>query len=160
MTRQHFLRTGLLGATGFLATPRLRAQTQKPAPLNDEIVKEFVLKAHSDLDRVTEMLENEAGLLQVAHDWGGGDFETAIGASSHVGHRELVAYLLGKGARMNLFTAAMLGDLELVKLTLKRYPGQLKTKGPHGLSLMYHAKKGGTEAEAVVAYLESLGVSE
>jgi hypothetical protein len=29
--------------------------------------------------------------------------------------------------------------------------------GPHGLTLVDHARKGGPQAEAVVAYLESIG---
>ncbi|MCB0547486.1 MAG: hypothetical protein KDD19_07840 [Phaeodactylibacter sp.] len=37
---------------------------------------------------------------------------------------------------------------------------QLYTKGPHGLSLMHHAKKGGEEALAVVEWLEGQGIGQ
>ncbi len=162
ITRNSFLRHSLLGLGGIaLAPPLLRSQqNQKPPPISPEIVKEFVGKSHGDFDRIREMLENEPGLLQVAWDWGGGDFETGLGAGSHVGHKEIASYLLEKGAPINLFTAAMLGNISLVKSIIEAYPGQLHTKGPHGLSLMHHAKKGGDEALAVVEYLQSMGVEK
>jgi hypothetical protein len=158
MNRKKFLQQSIVGAAGLIGLPKavFAFQQDKPAPFKPEIVKEFVGKSHSNMDRIKEMLENEPGLLHVAWDWGGGDFETGLGAASHVGYRDLSVYLLEKGARMNLFTAAMLGDLKLVKMILDSYPGQLHTKGPHGLSLMHHAQKGKDDALAVVEYLESL----
>ena len=104
------------------------------------------------------MLENEPSLLHATWDWGEGDFETALGACSHTGNKKVANYLLEKGAIINIFTAAMLGDLQLVKAIIDRYPGQLHAKGPHNLSLMHHAKKGQEDALAVVEYLESKGV--
>ena len=35
-------------------------------------------------------------------------------------------------------------------------PGAHRVKGPHGIPLMAHAKRGGPEAEAVVKFLEEL----
>ena len=158
MNRKKFLQQSFIGAAGLLSLPKglFTFQQAKPEPFKPEIVKEFVGKSHSNMDRIKEMLENEPGLLHVAWDWGGGDFETGLGAASHVGYRDLSLYLLEKGARMNLFTAAMLGDLKLVKMIIESYPGQLQTKGPHGLSLMHHAQKGKEHAVAVVEYLEGL----
>jgi hypothetical protein len=52
----------------------------------------------------------------------------------------------------------MLGKLDIVKAMLGAYPGLLHAKGPHGIPLMSHARKGGVEAEPVVAFLESQGV--
>lgn len=162
ITRKTFLRHSLLGLSGITLAPALlrSQQNQKPPALSPEIVKEFVGKSHSDFDRVREMLENEPGLLQAVWDWGGGDFESALGAGSHVGHRDIALYLLEKGAPVNLFTAAMLGNLTLVKAIAEAYPSQLFSKGPHGLSLMHHAKKGGDEALAVVEYLEKAGIKK
>ena len=163
MDRKKFLHQSFLATSGLLTLPNLIFASQdnkRPPQLKPEIVKEFVGKSHRDLDRIKEMLENEPSLLHVAWDWGGGDYETGLGAASHVGHRELAEYLLEKGARMNLFTAAMLGNLNLVKAIVESYPGQLHTKGPHGLSLMHHAKKGKEAAEGVVAYLEELGIEK
>lgn len=157
ITRNAFLKSSLVAIGGAVFTPPTAFAKSDP-PLDTVLVKEFVGKSHSDLDRVREMLGSEPTLLHATFDWGNGDFETAIGAASHVGYRELALFLLDNGARMNLFTAAMLGDLELVRLFIERYPGQLYTKGPHGLSLMHHARKGGEPALPVVEFLSSLGV--
>ncbi len=50
-----------------------------------------------------------------------------------------------------------MGRLDIVKTTLAAYPNLVHAKGPHGLTLMFHAKKGGEEAAPMVKYLESLG---
>ena len=162
ITRKGFLRRLCAGAPTLLFFPHLNttAFRQDKEPLGRKLVHEFVLQAHRDLDKVKALLEETPALLHAAWDWGGGDFEVALGAASHVGHRELAEYLLGQGARMNLFTAAMLGNLNLVKAITGPYPKQLFTKGPHGLSLMHHARKGGEQALAVVDWLEAQGVKE
>ncbi|HQX00881.1 MAG TPA: hypothetical protein PLQ94_02150, partial [Anaerolineales bacterium] len=56
----------------------------KPA-LELNIVEEFVGKAHGNFDRIKEMLTQEPALVNATWDWGGGDFETALGAASHMG---------------------------------------------------------------------------
>ncbi|MBD3165705.1 ankyrin repeat domain-containing protein [bacterium] len=106
-------------------------------------VEEFVKAGHNNLPRTKEMLEREPGLLNAAWDWGDGDFETALGGASHVGNREIARYLIGEGARMNLFTSTMLGEVEIVKPWLDAYPDLVHSKGPHGLSLLHHAERGG-----------------
>ena len=42
------------------------------------------MAAHGDLQRSKELLELQPGLLNAAWDWGGGDFETALGGASHM----------------------------------------------------------------------------
>ena len=121
-----------------------------------EIVQEFVAKAHGDFQRVVELLEQEPGLINATWDWGGGDFETALGAASHMGHKEIANYLLERGARLDLFAAAMLGKLNIVKAALESYPNAAKIQGPHGISLIAHAQAGGEDAKAVLEFLESL----
>ncbi len=140
------------------ATPAPAASTRPPKPpaLAPELVKEFVGKAHGDLARVQELLAQEPGLLNAVWDWGGGDFESAMEASGHTGHRDIAEFLLSKGARMNIFCAAMLGKLDLVKATLDAFPDLKTSKGPHGLMLKHHATKGGEQAVAVLAYLEQI----
>ena len=83
----------------------------KPA-LESNLVEEFVRVAHSDLERTRELLEQESGLVNATWDWGGGDFETALGAASHMGRKDIANYLLENGARLDLFAAAMLGSLK------------------------------------------------
>ena len=63
--------------------------------------------------------------------------------------------LLAHGARLDLFAAAMLGQLEIVKAILTAFPALKDTKGPHGIPLLVHAQQGGAEAAAVVAYLST-----
>ena len=64
----------------------------KGPPLDKELVDAFVLKAHGDIDAVKAMLEREPTLVNCARDWGGGDWETGLGAASHVGNREIAEF--------------------------------------------------------------------
>ena len=124
--------------------------------LEASLVQEFVGNAHGDLDRVKELFAQQPALINACWDWGGGDFETALGAASHMGRRDIAEFLLEKGARLDLFAAAMLGQLDIVKAALKAFPGAFHTPGPHGIPLIAHAKAGGEEAKQVLEYLESL----
>jgi hypothetical protein len=127
-----------------------------PPALPSEMVQEFVAKAHGDLEQVQTLLHQEPALVNAAWDWGGGDWETGLGAAAHVGRRDIAHYLLGHGARLDLFAAAMLGHLELVVAILAAYPDMRQALGPHGIPLLVHAQAGGPEAAAVVDYLQSL----
>ena len=112
------------------------------------------------MDRVKEMLEEHPTLLNAAHDWENGDFETGLGAASHVGYKELVQYFLNQGAQANIFTACLFGRMDIVKPMIEAFPSILHSKGPHGYTLLHHAIEGGEEALEVKGYLESLGASE
>ncbi|MCI0550978.1 MAG: ankyrin repeat domain-containing protein [Anaerolineae bacterium] len=127
----------------------------KPA-LELSLVEEFVGVAHTDLERTRELLEQEPGLANATWDWGGGDFETALGAASHMGRKDIANYLLENDARLDLFAAAMLGKFEIVKSVLKAYPNAIHVPGPHNISLLEHAKFGGEDASAVYEFLQSL----
>jgi hypothetical protein len=131
---------------------------KRPDPLAPTLVEEFVRKAHADLAATKSLLAETPGLLNATWDWGGGDFEMGIGGAGHMGNREIAEFLISEGGRMDIFVAAMLGKLDIVKAMLAAYPGLLRSKGPHGIPLMTHAKKGGTPAEPVVAFLESQGL--
>jgi hypothetical protein len=126
----------------------------KPA-LEATLVQEFVGNAHGDLNRVKELLAQEPSLINSCWDWGGGDFETALGAAAHMGRRDIADFLLGNGARLDLFAATMLGKLEIVKATLAAFPEAIRTPGPHGIPLVAHARAGGEEAREVLEFLES-----
>jgi len=101
-----------------------------PPALRSELVFEFVSVAHTDLERVKALLTQERALVNAAWDWGGGDWETGLGA------------------------AAMLGELEIVKAILTPFPEMRLANGPHGISLLAHAQEGG--ATNVVEFLNSL----
>ena len=128
---------------------------EKPA-LETTLVQEFVGNAHGNFARVKELLEQEPALVNATWDWGGGDFETALGAASHMGNKQIAIYLLEHGARLDIFAAAMLGKLEVVKAALEAYPEMVNTPGPHGIPLYVHAEAGGEDAKLVLEYLNSL----
>ena len=127
----------------------------KPA-LEATLVSEFVSKAHGKLEAVKELLEREPALINAAWDWGGGDWETGLGAASHMGRKDIAHLLLERGARLDLFAAAMLGKLEVVKTTLQAFPEAHDVKGPHGIPLIAHAEAGGEDAKAVLEFLKGL----
>jgi hypothetical protein len=127
----------------------------KPA-LESSLVQKFVQVAHSDINQVKEMLSQEPNLINATWDWGGGDFETGLGAAAHMGHADIANYLLEHGARIDLYAAAMLGKLEIVKAVLETYPDAINIPGAHGIPLIVHAQKGGENAKAVLDYLMSL----
>lgn len=127
----------------------------KPA-LEATLVQEFVGNAHGNFERVQELLTQEPALVNATWDWGGGDFETALGAAAHMGNEQIANYLLEHGARLDIFAAAMLGKLEVVKAALEAYPEMVNTPGPHGIPLVTHAEAGGADAKAVLDYINSL----
>jgi len=127
-----------------------------PGALEAELVKEFVSVAHGSLPAVQNLLESEPRLLNAVWDWGGGDFESALGAAGHMGRRDIADYLLARGARTDLFVAAMLGQLDVVRAILTAHPEAARSLGPHGIPLKAHARAGGEQAQAVLEYLETL----
>ena len=127
---------------------------KKPA-LEITLVQDFVGKSHADLGRIKELLSREPALINSAWDWGGGDWETGLGAAAHMGRHDIATYLLQNGARLDLFAAAMLGNLEIVKSTLEAYPDAIDIPGPHGIPLIAHAQAGGHAALQVYEYLKS-----
>lgn len=164
ITRRNFVTrtaTGLvlaspLGVVAQTAAPQ-QPVPKRPDPLVPALVNEFVRKAHADLAATKAMLAEQPALLNATWDWGGGDFETGLGGAGHMGNREIAEFLIGQGARLDIFVASMLGRLDIVRAMLGAWPALLQSKGPHGIPLMRHAKAGGEQAKAVVDYLESLG---
>ncbi len=128
---------------------------KKPA-LDITLVQDFVGKAHADLKGVKELLAQEPALVNSAWDWGSGDWETGLGAAAHMGRHDIVNFLLQNSAHLDLFAAAMLGQLEIVRATLEAYPEAINIPGPHGIPLIAHAQAGGNEALQVYEYLKSL----
>src|SRR4051794_15792629 len=57
----------------------------KGPPIPSALVKEFVGAGHANLPRVREMLAAYPTIINGTWDWGGGDFETALGGASHMG---------------------------------------------------------------------------
>jgi hypothetical protein len=132
---------------------------ERPPAIDSALVAEFVLKAHGDIDTVKRLVEQEPELVNAAWDWGGGDWETGLGAAAHVGHRQIAEYLLHHGARMDVFAAAMLGHTEIVRAMLEVQPRLRDARGPHGIPLVAHAEAGGEQAREVLDLLRAVAVN-
>ncbi len=127
-------------------------------PLQDpDLVRQTVGHSHGKFAELRALVEARPALANAAIDWGFGDWETAIGAASHTGQREIAKFLIQHGARPDLFTFTMLGNLAAVRGALEVDPSLAKLKGPHGIPLLAHAKAGGEQAAAVFEYLTGLG---
>jgi hypothetical protein len=145
----------MLQVTDSAALPQLIPDIFPAQP--PELVREMVIVSHFDLKRVRELVERRPSLARAAWDWGFGDWETALGAASHMGNRPIAEYLVSKGARPSLFSAAMFGQLDVVKAFVAAQPGVKRIRGPHSISLLAHAKAGGQAARSVFEFLQSLG---
>jgi hypothetical protein len=144
---------GVSGRASAATTPTAIETFPAQAP---DVVREMVTVAHGNIKRVKELVEARPSLAKAAMDWGFGDWEDALGAASHVGNPEIASYLIAHGARPTLYSATMFGQLEVVKAFLAAQPGAQRIPGPHGISLLAHAKNGGKPGDAVYQYLESL----
>jgi len=157
---------GLLAPTAAYAFPQQNQTGSQPsaspsnAPIRPEpkrgprqdldAVASFVGLAHKDanLEKVAAMLEKEPHLVYASWDWGAGDWETGLGGASHVGSRKMARFLLEKGARIDAFCAAMLGERTVVGALIASDKAVVNARGPHGYSLLYHAAISGDTAIA------------
>lgn len=179
--RRKLLQTSALGILGLSLPFAGRSESiferntfvsGKPYPaypsLDPELVNDVVGKSHFDLDTVKKLVEKRPELARATWEWRFGDFESAVGAASHVGRRDIVQYLLSKGARPNIFTYTVLGAYDAVKNMIEFTPGIQTTLGPHGISLLDHSRASlrmentmsATEVDnckKLIDYLESLG---
>ncbi|CAN5586538.1 hypothetical protein BH11PLA2_BH11PLA2_51220 [soil metagenome] len=137
------------------AVPGFKPSWKKPQ-INRVLVQDFVTFAHSDLAMTKKLVEKAPLLVNAMIDWGGGDWESGLGGAAHMGRRDIVEYLLAAGARVDLFCAAMMGQLEAVKALLTLEPKLIDARGPHGFTLHFHAQVGGKDAEKVLEYLQSV----
>jgi len=120
-----------------------------------DLVRQFVIAGHGNLEMVKEMLAQQPALINATWDWGSGDWETALGGASHMGNKPIAEYLLAHGARMDVFCATMLGKTEIVKAFLADDPKVVDLKGPHGIPLVRHAQAG--KQDALVEMLTAAG---
>ena len=161
MHRKQFLLNTSLGVTSLIINPlKSSSQTQQVDPYKIEIVKEFVIAGHGKIEEVRQMLLEYPNLLYCRYDWGNGDFEEAIEGAGHVGNQEIAKYLIDQGARPNIYVLTMLGETEIVKSILMKYPVLLNGKGPHGFTLLHHAMKGGESSKELLEYFNEKGLKE
>lgn len=174
MTRRTLLTAGI----GVAAAPVLALAQDKPGPreapfsrdypepefkpswknpqISRQMLQDFVIYAHSDLAMTQKLLDKEPMLINGVMDWGAGDWESGLGGASHMGRHDIVAALLARGARIDIFCATMMGQIEVVKSLLKLEPKLIDARGPHGFNLHFHAQLAGKKADEMVAYLQSI----
>jgi len=157
MNRKTFLKNGLLlgGTVGF--TPLLGAI--KAVSLFDHLeIQEFVIAAHKDFEATKKIVETKPLLLNCANQAKKGDFETAMGGACHMGRKDIADLLLSKGARLDIFNLVFLGYHNLVKQLIKDFPHLLHAPGPHGFTLLHHAKVG--DHKEMATWLEEQGLNK
>ncbi len=135
--------------------------------MDDEMVSGIVGASHFNFDKVKELVSKRPELAGAAWDWGFGDWETALGAASHVGRRDIAELLMSHGARPDIFTFAMLGAYKSLQEIVETVPGIQSIPGPHGITLLQHAKNrlldknittdDKVNVNKVISYLESVG---
>ena len=162
MNRKIFLKQTVFTTAGSIMSFPVLANSHKAEvePLPQEKVKQFVIAGHGKFDEVKTMLVEFPTLLYATWDWGNGDFETALEGAGHVGNKEIANYLIGLGARTNLFVLTMLGKTSIVKNFLDTFPQYLSARGPHGLTFLHHAQKGGDDSKELLEYFQSKGLKE
>ncbi|MCA0455534.1 MAG: ankyrin repeat domain-containing protein [Chloroflexi bacterium] len=122
------------------------------AELTPEIIREFVIAAHFNADKVQSMLAEQPALLQARHQWGEGDYEDGLGAAAHVGSRRIAEYLLAQGAPLTIFAAAMLGRTADAAAFLQADPTLANGHGAHRIPILFHAALSGDTAVTELLY--------
>ncbi len=145
------------GAAAIVLAPKRGDDDLAHFPQQDpRLVSATVGAAHRDLERVRELVTAHPTLANAAWDWGFGDWETALGAASHVGNRDIALFLIEHGARPDIFACAMLGHLTAVRAMIAAQPGIQRIHGPHGITLLAHARAGREAARDVYDYLQTI----
>lgn len=183
LQRRHFIKSsafGLIGITsfGFASANEIGSRMRIPGSnkdplfyrypsMNDNLVSGIVGASHANFEKVKELVGQRPELAGASWDWGFGDWETALGAASHVGRRDIAEYLMSNGARPDIFTFAMLGMVKSVQEIIETVPGIQSHRGPHGITLLQHAKnrlesktitaEDKANVSKVIVYLESVG---
>jgi len=147
-------------AHAFADTSQPVQPPQGPPPYSQDLVKEFVIAGHGNFDKTQSMVKDHPNLVFGKFDWGNGDFEAAIEGAGHVGNKEIAEFLIDAGSRVTLFVLTMLGRADLVKPVLEAYPKLIFANGPHGFTLLHHAKVGGKAGDELYAYLQEKGLKE
>lgn len=171
LSRRQVLAIPVAGAAAAVVGGRVSAQPEAAMPESTPngalwpefprqpaaLARDIVGAAHRDEAKVRDLVEVSPNLVNAWWDWGFGDWESPLGAASHTGRRAIAEFLIERGARVDIFAAAMLGWADVLRAMVDARPGIQRTPGPHGITLLAHARAGGPEASEALAYLESLG---
>jgi ankyrin repeat protein len=122
-------------------------------PVTKKAAKQFVEAAHGDLAKVRQLLEANPQLLNVPNGR-----ETALGAACQMRRKDMVEYLLSRGAAMDIYAACVLGQIDTVTSILDADPALIKAKAGHAHNKppLYFA----AEQNEVRTLLESRGAGQ
>jgi ankyrin repeat protein len=126
------------------------------ADLEQSVIEECVGSAHGDLDKVTELVERHPSVVNARAPWN----ETPIEAATQLGRKDIIEYLLGKGAPLDFFTACVLGRRDLVEAELAADPARARAHGVHDLATLYFAAIGGQREVAELLLASGAGVND
>ena len=126
------------------------------ADLEQSIIEECVGSAHGDLDKVRELVERHPELVNARAPWN----ETPVEAAAQLGRRDIIEYLLEKGAPLDLFTACVLGRRDVVAAELAADPARARGRGVHDLPALYFAAIGGQREIADLLLAAGAGVND
>jgi ankyrin repeat protein len=107
--------------------------------LDPALVQECVGNAHANLERVRELVEEHPELVEARAPWN----ETAVEAATQMGRRDIIEYLVSRGAPVDFFTACVLGRTDQVLAELHSDPARARARGVHDLPVLYFAGIGG-----------------
>lgn len=158
MKREDFLKTCALSAPLLVMPSSFITGTQDSPVISDEEILEFVFAAHKDLDKTKAIVDKNPLILNCTNQFKKGDFETALGGASHMGHLDIAKMLVERGARMDIFNLTFLGFTDVVKQLIEANPQYLMAPGPHGFNLLHHANVG--EHTDFAKWLQDQGLTE
>ena len=96
------------------------------------LVNRFASVAHTDFEKVKQLLQENPGLLKTRASWD----EMAIEAASHMGQFAMAEWLAERGAPVSCCTAVLLGRGDLVKAHLAADRRVVRERGAHDISIL------------------------
>ncbi|HEY8812454.1 MAG TPA: ankyrin repeat domain-containing protein [Candidatus Dormibacteraeota bacterium] len=124
--------------------------------LAQAVIDECVGNAHGNLARVTELVEQNPGVVNARATWN----ETPIEAATQMANRPMIDFLVERGAPVDFFTACVLGDIGRVCAELGGEPNVARARGVHDLPSLYFAAIGGSRQVAELLLAAGAGVNE
>jgi ankyrin repeat protein len=117
--------------------------TTLPDGVTTDYLREYIIAAHFNLEKVREVLAAYPALLNVGYEWSPGDVEDALAAAAHVGNTAIATYVMMQGAPLTPCAAAMLGYTEKLREFIIADPAVATSKGAHGIPILFHAAYSG-----------------
>jgi ankyrin repeat protein len=115
------------------------------------LVNEFARLAHSDFDKVKQMLNANPGLISTRATWD----ELAVEAAAHMGLFAMAEWLADKGAPVSTCTAVILGLISRVNEAIAADRQCIFERGAHDLPILAYALYGKEQTAIADALLKA-----